>query len=112
MLNRFLSRMLPKGPSGAALVLDVSATVAATVLIGVLSIITGVLQARLLGPSGRGQLAAIQAWPGVFAAVAMLGVQDAIVFFGARDPEHAGRYAVSGTVVILTFSLPCAICCW
>jgi enterobacterial common antigen flippase len=50
----------------------------ATVL--VLGVFTGITSARLLGPQGRGELAAITLWPLVLVLVASLGLNQAIVF--------------------------------
>lgn len=87
-------------------VIDIARTLLANGAIAALTVVTGVLQARLLGPGGRGELAAIQAWPTVIAGAAMFGVQDAIVFFGAREPHRAARFAVTGTALLLALSLP------
>ncbi|HWP37036.1 MAG TPA: oligosaccharide flippase family protein [Gemmatimonadales bacterium] len=83
-------------------------TAAANVLLALLGLITGVLAARLLGPSGRGELAAIQMWPSVIATIAMLGLPEALVYFSARDPEGAGRYLGSAVTLALVSSVPFA----
>jgi O-antigen/teichoic acid export membrane protein len=49
-----------------------------------LGIFTGIAAARLLGPQGRGELAAATLWPLILVLVASLGVNQAIVF-------HAGK---------------------
>lgn len=49
-----------------------------------LGVFTGIASARLLGPQGRGELAAITLWPLILVLVASLGVNQAIVF-------HAGK---------------------
>lgn len=67
---------------------------------------TGVMAARLLGPQGRGELAAIQTWPTDIAVFAMLGLDAATVYFSARDPERAGRYLASATSFVLLSALP------
>lgn len=41
---------------------------------------TGIASARLLGPQGRGELAAITLWPMILVLVASLGLNQAIVF--------------------------------
>jgi len=69
--------------AGAAL------TAAANLAIAVLSIVTGVVSARLLGPHGRGELAAIQTTPGFLASLAMLGMPEALTYFSAQEPEPA-----------------------
>ena len=58
-----------------------SGTFLANIALYVLAAATGPLAARLLGPDGRGALAAIQLWPGAIATVAMLGLPDSIAYF-------------------------------
>lgn len=60
--------------------------------------LTGVLLARSLGPSGRGELAAILLWPGLFVTVGSLGVGDAIVYHVAR--RNAPVQTVVGTATV------------
>lgn len=45
-----------------------------------LGVFTGIASARLLGPQGRGELAAVTLWPMVLVLVASLGLNQAIVF--------------------------------
>ncbi len=61
---------------------------------------TGILAARLLGPRGRGELAAIQTWPTLMGYLCLLGMGDAVIYFSAREPKRAGRYL--GSAVLLT----------
>ena len=49
-------------------------TALVNVLITLIGLATGTLLARLLGPQGRGELAAIQAWPTYLVAFAMVGL--------------------------------------
>ncbi len=49
-----------------------------------LGVFTGIASARLLGPQGRGELAAITLWPLILVLIASLGLNQAIVF-------HAGK---------------------
>jgi O-antigen/teichoic acid export membrane protein len=67
---------------------------------------SGILAARLLGPMGRGELAAIQTWPLATATFATLGMPEAIVYYSAREPDNAGRYLGSGIVIALAASGP------
>ena len=60
---------------------------------------TGPLAARLLGPDGRGALAAIQLWPGAIATVAMLGLPESVAYFGARQPARAGEWLWTSVLV-------------
>lgn len=73
-------------------------------LIALIGFVTGVLGARLLGPDGRGQLAAIQMWPSTLATFAMLGLPDALVYYSAREPARAGRHLGSAVALALLSS--------
>lgn len=75
-------------------------------VLGLLGLVTGTLAARLLGPEGRGELAAIQTWPSFVATVAMLGLPEALVYHCAQKPARAGRYLSSAVVIALSASLP------
>lgn len=77
----------------------VTASFATSGAIQGLNVITGVLLARSLGPSGRGELAAVLLWPGLFVIIGSLGVDDAIVFHTAR--AKASVEAIVGTVAAL-----------
>lgn len=85
---------------------SVLVTVAANAVSALVALATGTLVARLLGPAGRGELAAIQTWPTFIATIAMLGLPDALVYFSARDHKHAGRYLGSAVVLNLLASVP------
>jgi O-antigen/teichoic acid export membrane protein len=64
-----------------------------------LGLLTGVFAARLLGPDGRGELAAIQMWPTFLASLAMLGLPDALVYYSAKTPERSGSYLASALLL-------------
>jgi len=84
-------------------------TTGANATVSVLSVFTGVMAARLLGPKGRGELAAIQAWPSVLASLAMLGAPDAMLYYCAREPLKRNSYfsaaLLIGTAGALFFSV-------
>src|ERR1700722_6851549 len=67
---------------------------------------SGMMAARLLGPTGRGELAAIQTWGGFISILAMMGMPDALVYFSAREPARAGAYTFSAIVLALLGCLP------
>lgn len=71
-----------------------------------LGLITGVLVARLLGPEGRGILAAIQMWPSVIATLAMLGLSESLVYFSAKNPKQTGAYLSTAIVITMAMALP------
>lgn len=75
-------------------------------VLALLGLATGTLAARLLGPQGRGELAAIQLWPTFLATLAVLGLPEALVYHSARTPERAGRYLGSAMALALLGSVP------
>ena len=85
---------------------QVAITVGANGGLAVLNFASGTLAARLLGPTGRGELAAIQTWAGFLATVATLGLTEAVVLFCAREPNRAGRYISSAVVLGLIGCAP------
>jgi O-antigen/teichoic acid export membrane protein len=64
-----------------------------------LNLLTGVLIARELGPTGRGDLAAIILWPTLLAVVGMLGLPDAITYFAAT--KRLPRNGLLGTGITI-----------
>lgn len=82
---------------------QVSLTLATNIEINVIGLITGVLAARLLGPEGRGELAAIQMWGAFVATLSLLGLPDAVVYLSGREPRRAGAYWISGSVCALAW---------
>ncbi len=81
-------------------------TAATNVVLAALGMVSGILAARMLGPHGRGELAAIQTWPSSVATIAMLGMPEAVVYFCAREPSQAGRCLSSAVIVALASSVP------
>ena len=67
----------------------------------IMGLASGLLAARLLGPQGRGELAAIQSWPMLFAALAMLGMPEAVVYYSSRDQARAADYLGTARVIAL-----------
>lgn len=55
-----------------------------------LSIVTGVVLARTLGPGGRGELGTIVLWPSVLAGLVILGLPDAISVLTASRTMATG----------------------
>lgn len=84
-------------------------TAGANAVITGLGFVTGMLSARLLGPAGRGELAAIQVFPTMVAALGVLGVTEALVYFTAREPSEGGRWFASGMALTILSSIPFAL---
>lgn len=66
------------------------------VALALLGVVTGALAARLLGPQGRGELAAIQLLPTLLSGLAMLGLVEAVTYYVARDTSKASVTIATG----------------
>jgi O-antigen/teichoic acid export membrane protein len=51
--------------------------------------LTGLLAARMLGPSGRGELTAVIVWPSALSALLTLGMNQALVYRSGKNPTRA-----------------------
>jgi O-antigen/teichoic acid export membrane protein len=60
---------------------------------------TGVLTARLLGPAGRGELAAMTLWPLFVASVTTLGVPSSLIYYLRHHPEERNRLVANGFAI-------------
>lgn len=90
----------------------VGLTAATNLALGLIGLATGVTAARLLGPQGRGELASIQTWPLLFAALAMIGMPEAVVYFTSRTPARAGQYLATALVMVLGAGAVMAVAGW
>ncbi len=79
-------------------------TFATNMALAILAVATGVLAARILGPSGEGELTAIQTWPLLLGTLAMLGLDSALVYFIARQPEMGKQFTSTAVVIGLLSS--------
>jgi O-antigen/teichoic acid export membrane protein len=75
------------------------ASLGASGIIQLLTIATGIVLARSLGPHGRGELAALLLWPAVLTALGSLGVPEAVTYFTAR--RAAPLKTIVGTTLIV-----------
>jgi O-antigen/teichoic acid export membrane protein len=73
-------------------------TATATGIILGCGIITGLISARSLGPTGRGQLAAITVWASTFLYAGTLGLSEAVVYFAAAEPALRARVWITAQV--------------
>jgi O-antigen/teichoic acid export membrane protein len=74
-------------------------TAAAQALSLALGVLTGVLVARLLGPTGRGELAALILWPTALVFLAAMGINQAIVFYTGRKAFSLPELWTASTVI-------------
>jgi len=69
----------------------------------------GVLIARVVGPTVRGEYAAVTAWFGVLLLTGEMGQSAAVCFYVARDPANARGYiATSRAMMMVTGALALA----
>ncbi|HEX2015481.1 MAG TPA: oligosaccharide flippase family protein [Solirubrobacteraceae bacterium] len=92
-------------PTPARLRSVLGASVATSVAIQLINVVTGVLIARRLGPHGRGELTAVILWPSLFALIGSLGVSDALTFRAARRGDPTGTLVGSGLTLAVVQSL-------
>ena len=92
--------------------LGLRSTFATNIALAVLAAVTGVFSARLLHPAGEGELAAIQTWPFLLGTLAMLGLDSALVYFIARQPERARQFTSTAVLIGLLSSLAMGAVAW
>ncbi len=105
----------PHAPSGASertdqgspqgLRRDAALAVATGFAIQAVLVVTGPLLARMLGPDGRGYLAALTLWPLVITQLGNLGIPSALTYSIARDSSASRALARLG----LGFAIPQAV---
>ena len=66
---------------------------------------TGVVSARLLGPQGRGELAALILWPSALVMLFSLGINQAIVFHVGQKRDKISEVATGAGAIGLAQSL-------
>ena len=87
-------------------------TVIGQALILGMGVVTGILAARMLGPAGRGELAAIVIWPTSIAALISLGVNQAIAYNVGSRLFSVDEFGTGALVIGLVQSaLPWASAC-
>jgi len=64
-----------------------------------IGILSGILSARMLGPTGRGEFAAIILWPTAIVCLLSLGINQAIAFNVGRRAFTVSEMATAATVI-------------
>ena len=82
-----------------AIARSLTATILVSGLILVVNLISGIVLARSLGPTGRGELAIAMLWPPLIAGLGMLSVSDAVTYFVGRDGERTGAILSSSLLI-------------
>lgn len=79
----------------------------------VVNFATGILTARLLGASGRGEFAAISLWLLLPSMLSIAGIQNGLVFEIRRRPEHAQSTSACAMLLTTAVFIPaCAVSLW
>ncbi len=101
-------RILPTGSRRLAVA---QVTMLRSVSIAV-NICTGLLTAALLGPQGRGELAALIVAPQILAGLATLGLHGSLIYNVKADPEHEREYIAINLLVTFCAGLIAMIAGW
>lgn len=88
---------------------NISITSIVNLLTVMLGAISSVLAARLLGPQGRGELAAAMQWPTVIASLGTLGITVAVAYYCGHKRSQSGEYYTSGLLILMLLTVPCMI---
>ena len=67
---------------------DATITLATNLALGAAGFLTAPILGRGLHTTGRGELSRIQAVPALVAGFGLLGLNEAVVFWGVRDPSR------------------------
>ena len=62
----------------------------------------GIIIARAVGPTVRGEYAAVTAWMGVSLTVGGMGQRAALVYYAAREPLRAREYVATSRAMMMT----------
>jgi O-antigen/teichoic acid export membrane protein len=81
-------------------------TILARILIQALNAGTGILTARLLLPTGRGELAAITLWSQFLAGLTTFGIPSALIYHIRNRPKQTGDFLGNG--LVMSLGLSCA----
>jgi O-antigen/teichoic acid export membrane protein len=73
-----------------------------------LSATSGLLIARWLNPTGRGQYAGVTTWVFFVLVFGEVGLSSAVVYFVSRDPSRARTLVRTATVYLTAVSIPLA----
>jgi O-antigen/teichoic acid export membrane protein len=85
-------------------------TFGTSVFIQCCGILQGIIVARLLGPVGRGEFAAVMLWPMMFAGLGILGSNIAIARVSAKLDDHDSILRTAIVLALITSGLSALVC--
>jgi O-antigen/teichoic acid export membrane protein len=94
---------------GSARVRSVLQALASNALSLVLGFVGSIVAARLLGPGGRGQLAAVVTWTAIASALADLGISQSCSYYGAKSRSQES--VVAGTALAMGVVISTVLVC-
>ena len=85
-------------------------TFGTSVIVQCFTVLQGIIIARLLGPLGRGQYAAVILWPSVFAAIGIFGTNIALARAAAKTDRYDQVIRTSILLALITATLSSIAC--
>ncbi|HEX3377855.1 MAG TPA: oligosaccharide flippase family protein [Candidatus Acidoferrales bacterium] len=79
-------------------------TFSTSVVIQACGAVTGILTARLLGPTARGELATVILWPTILSNLGLMGCNWAVAREVAKNPKNESDWIAAGTIVGLAMA--------
>ncbi len=80
---------------------EIGGTISANVLIIIISLMTAVSAANILGPHKRGELAFAIVFVALISSLADIGINQAVPYYASRNPGQYGE--ILGTFIVLAF---------
>jgi O-antigen/teichoic acid export membrane protein len=98
-------------PRGLSMILSRAniATFSTSLAIQFCGLITGILTARLLGPTARGELATVMLWPMILSNLGLLGCNWALAREVAADPRKESEWIRAAVAVGLVAACLCLV---
>lgn len=87
-------------------------SLASTGAIQAVSLLTGILAARLLLPEGRGELAIVMLWPNLMLAIGFLSLDQAVIYHSAREGARPRPVFLAALLPGTLLMLATAAVCW
>ena len=91
---------------------EVLFTISTNGLILMLSIVPAILAARMLGPIGRGELAAALVWSALFSAVVQFGVPQGLTYLAASRKAGAEQLLSIAALMVLAQTVLLVVTAW
>ena len=85
-------------------------TFAASALLQGFTVVQGIILARILGPTGRGEFATVILWPNVFSAIGIFGTNIALARAAARVEDHDSLTRTSIFLAFITAAIASVAC--